>query len=205
MFLDIWPDSFDIVHLSMTFNLKVLCKVLTVSFVNGYDLLFDYENGVHIEWPNSPVSENQRKEMWHRLNEVLSYKHINYNLTSETGFSCESLISYIKSGRKNISEVTNFVVRYPVRGPMIIFSANLVASLINAYDRYDVRKANEFEIILWLLSRVPLAIVNSVDNIYDYEDNNNNNYNNNNNNNNNDNNNNNNNNNNKKRDKPDNL
>lgn len=79
MFLDIWPDSFDIVHLNVTFNLKIRCKVLTVSFANGYNSLFDYQNGLFIEWPNSPVSENQRKDMCHRLIEFLSNTHIKYN------------------------------------------------------------------------------------------------------------------------------
>lgn len=139
MFLDIWPDSFDIVHLNVTFNLKIRCKVLTVSFANGYNSLFDYQNGLFIEWPNSPVSENQRKDIWHRLVEFLSNTHIKYNLTSETGFNCESIISYIKTGKKHFSEVSNLVVQYPVRGSMIFSITNEVAFSIHAFNGIKIK------------------------------------------------------------------
>lgn len=157
MFLDIWPDRFDIVHLNVTFTLKIRCKVLKVSFANGNNSLFDYQTGLFIEWPNSPVSENQRKDMLHRLFEVLSYTHIKYNLTSETGFYCESLISYVKYGRKNFSEVSNFVVQYPLRGPMMFFFANVLGFLIHAFNGIKITlllliAIVEFVVILYMCS-----------------------------------------------------
>lgn len=212
MFLDIWPlaDRFHIVHLDKTYSLKIICKIINVSCANGSNSLFDFQNGLEIECLNSPVSKNQKKEMVRRLIEVLSCPYLNYSLTSEDGFYCESLISYIKTGDKTFFEVTGFREHYPVKGPIIIHSVNwygyLTALGINAFrvlknNKYDVRNANnEFEIILWLLSRVPFAIVNSHiennDNYFyhyyyhyyiennDNDDNNNNSFNNNNNNNN---------------------
>lgn len=139
MFLDIWPDRFNIVHLNVTFTLKIRCKVLKVSFANGNNSLFDYQNGLFIEWPNSPVSENQRKDMWDRLVDFLSNTHIKYNLTSETGFNCESLISYIKTGKKHFSEVSNLVVQNPVRGPIIFSITNEVAFLIHAFNVIKIK------------------------------------------------------------------
>lgn len=183
MFLDIWPESFDIVHLDKTCSLKIICKVIRVSCANGSNSLFDYQNGLYIECLNSPVSENQREEMQRRLDEVLSYPYLNYSLTSENGFYCESVIYYIKTGKKISFEVSNFRERYPIKGPMIIHSVDLAVQItslgINAFRRlknyeYDVRNANnEYEIILWLLSRVPFAIVNS-HNEYNNDNNNNN-------------------------------
>lgn len=211
MFLDIWPlaDSFDIVHLAKTYSLKIICKIINVSCANGSNSFFDFQNGLEIECLNSPISENQKKEMLRRLYGVLSCPHLNYSLTSEDGFYCESLISYIKTGDKTFFEVTGFREHYPVKGPIIIHSVNWYAYLtslgINAFrvlknNEYDVRNANnEFEIILWLLFRVSFAIVNShIENndnyLYHYyyhyyienndnDDNNNNSFNNNNNNN----------------------
>lgn len=127
MFLDIWPDRFDIVHLNVTCSLKTICKVIGVSCANGSNSLFDFQNGLYIECLNSPVSENQKEEMWRRLDEVLSYKYLNYSLTSENGFYCESLIYYIKTGKKVFFEVTNFRELYPIRGPIIIHFVNLLA------------------------------------------------------------------------------
>lgn len=189
MFLDIWPDTFDIVHLNKTYSLKIICKIVNVSFANGSNSLFDFQNGLYVECLNFPISENQKKEIRRRLYVVSSYPYLNYSLTSEDGFYCESLINYIKTGEKISFEVTNFRERYPVRGPIIIHSVNWFAYLtslgINAFKmlknyEYDVKNANnEFEIILWLLSRVPFAIVNNHIENNDNDDNNNNCFNNN--------------------------
>lgn len=189
MFLDIWPDSFDIVHLDKTYSLKIICKIINVSCTNGSSSLFDFQNGLYVECLNIPVSENQKEEIRRRLYVVLSYPYLNYSLTSEDGFYCESLINYIKTGGKISFEVSDFRERYPIRGPIIIHSVNLFAYLtslgINAFRglknyEYDVRNANnDIEIILWLLSRVPFAIVNSHMENNDNDDNNNNCFNNN--------------------------
>lgn len=105
--------------------------MLRVGFTTGHDSLLDFQQGVFIECADSPFNESQIAAMQCRLEEVISWTHINYSLISENKFYCQSLISYIKTGEKNFSEVDNFVERYPMQGPIIILSVSFIALLIN--------------------------------------------------------------------------
>lgn len=130
MIWEVLQGGLDIVHLTLTWPLRICCEILHVSFTTGHDSLLDFQQGVFIACADFPVNESQIATMRCRLEEVISWAHINYSLISENKFYCQSLISYIKTGEKNFSEVDNFAKRYPIQGPIIILSVSFLALLI---------------------------------------------------------------------------
>lgn len=130
MIWEVSQGGLDIVHLTLTWPLRICCEILRVSFATGNNSLLDFQQGVFIECADSPFNESQIAAMQCRLEEVISWTHINYSLISKNKFHCQSLISYIKTGEKNFSEVVNFDKRYPIQGPFIILSVSFLALLI---------------------------------------------------------------------------
>lgn len=131
MIWEVSQGGLDIVHLTLTWPLRICCEILRVSFATGNNSLLDFQQGVFIACADSPFNESQIAAMQCRLEEVISWTHINYSLISKNKFYCQSLISYIKTGEKNFSEVDTFVERYPIQGPIIILSVSFIALLIN--------------------------------------------------------------------------
>lgn len=140
----------DIVQLTLTWPLRICCEILSVSFTTGHDTLLDFQQGVFIACADFPVNKSQIATMRCRLEEVISWAHINYSLISKNKFYCQSLISYIKTGEKNFSEVDNFAKRYPIQGPIIILSVSFLALLINIFTHgmyfWNKVKSRDFKI-----------------------------------------------------------
>lgn len=150
MIWEVLVEGLDIVHLTLTWPLRICCEILRVGFANRNNSLLDFQQGVFIACADFPFNESQIAAMQHRLEEVISWTHINYSLISENKFYCQSLISYIKTGEKNFSEVDTFVERYPIQGPIIILSVSFIALLINILTRcmyfWNKVKSRDFKI-----------------------------------------------------------
>lgn len=150
MIWEVCQGGLDIVQLTLTWPLRICCEILRVGFATGNNSLLDFQQGVFIACADYPFNESQIAAMQHRLEEVISWTHINYSLISQNKFYCQSLISYIKTGEKNFSEVDNFVKRYPIQGPIIILSVSFVVLLINIFTHcmyfWNKVKSRDFKI-----------------------------------------------------------
>lgn len=127
MIWEVLVEGLNIIQLTLTWPFRICFEILSVSFTTGHDSLLDFQKGVFIACADFPVNESQIEAMRSRLEEMMSYKHINYSLTSKNKFNCQSAVSYIKTGEKNFSEVENFVKRYPIKGPIITRTVSFVA------------------------------------------------------------------------------
>lgn len=150
MIWEVCQGGLDIVQLTLTWQLRICCEILRVGFATGNNSLLDFQQGVFIACADFPFNESQIMAMQCRLEEVISWAHINYSLISENKFYCQSLISYIKTGEKNFSEVDTFVERYPIQGPIIILSVSFIALLIKIFTHcmyfWNKVKSRDFKI-----------------------------------------------------------
>lgn len=66
------------------------------------------------------------------MEDVLSKKHIPYGLKYKDTYNCESLVSYIKTGQKNISsQVFNFENKFGKIGSFIVSNFDKVMIVTN--------------------------------------------------------------------------
>lgn len=127
---DIKENGIEIFHLNKEILNKYGTKVF-VAFSTGNDKIFNFDRGVKF-FPGDPLTEDQIKYMRCRMEDVLSKKHIPYGLKYKDTYNCESLVSYIKTGQKNISsQVFNFENKFGKIGSFIVSNFDKVMIVTN--------------------------------------------------------------------------
>lgn len=127
MLLDIYDDSFTLVHVSSYFFRGVFFENRVVNFKEGDHTLFDFQCGVFFE--ESHVNQTDKEAIRLRIEHLQSLR-IHYGF-GQNRWNCESAINYVKYGNKillNGSEADIFKDRFFIKGPVILWTVERLAT-----------------------------------------------------------------------------
>jgi hypothetical protein len=133
--LEASDQSMTVLHMAKTHPFQTGCDMAVIDFSQFNKSFLDFGSGVYLqnkfEVP-SPENKSAVEEILSRAQEVMSFDCIDYSLISSkpNKMYCESMVSYILTGEKNNTEVSNFRDRYGIFACLLILPVELFGIVV---------------------------------------------------------------------------
>lgn len=130
MLLDMFDDSFNVVHVSFNFFRGAIFEKRIVYFKDGDHFLFDFSCGVYFE-ESYVLNKTDREAIRSRVKKFQSLC-IYYGFGPKR-WNCESVINYIKYGKKGLSNTSAaniFKNRFFITGPLVLWTVERLSTVV---------------------------------------------------------------------------
>ncbi|XP_062619780.1 uncharacterized protein LOC134281312 [Saccostrea cucullata] len=120
-------EGMTILHLTTDRLLNLVCRKEYIDFSNKTQCnnLLNFDLGVELMHRyEMPTKETDLEAIEERIQKMCRVDYVEYSLTSPEKWYCESLVSYVMTGKKDFREVEECIKRFGYRAEIIIFGIN---------------------------------------------------------------------------------